>query len=1510
MCDDGVPDHWRVGEKCLAPCFENGKLHEGTITSLERDKNGKSFAIVSFLESEERKILITKLCKVKDSRGSWKTLIFDEGDLEKPYFPDQNLPSPAVAFKLSDNGHFIPYTINRYLRDYQREGTQFLYRHYANNRGCILGDDMGLGKTIQVIAFLAAVLHKKGTREDIENNMPEFLLRTMKKGSDCNPKKTFLIVAPLSVLYNWKDELDTWGYFKVSVLHGSKKDDDMSRIKQGKCEVALTTYEILRLYLDEFNSIEWSAVIVDEAHRIKNPKAQITQTMKSLKCSVRIGLTGTILQNNMKELWCVMDWAVPGLLGSRVHFKKKFSDPVEHGQRHTATKRELATGRKAMVKLARKMSGWFLRRTKALISDQLPKKEDRMVFCSLTEFQRAVYQAVLETDDVTLVLRAGEPCSCNSGRKRKNCCYKVNAHGETIKSLRFSYLMILQKVANHAALLQTDNTSKLQEAHIKRVCGQVFSSFPDFVRLSKDAAFETISDPKYSGKMKVLQQLLNHFRKNKDKVLLFSFSTKLLDVLEQYCMASGLDYRRLDGNTKSEDRIRIVREFNSIQEINICLVSTMAGGLGLNFVGANVVILFDPTWNPANDLQAIDRAYRIGQHRAVKVFRLISLGTVEEMMYLRQVYKQQLHCAVIGTENARRYFEAVQGSKEHQGELFGIHNLFKLRTHGSCLTKDILEREGQVEAGVMTATTWLKEDNRSCSSEKYEQPDCQEGGDPQSIQAQLKREETEFWDDFSDDDILERSVKKCDGRKPHNENSCRVKKGQLSLMQCGFSNLLQRGIETTKEGDDNYSSHYSSSDDHTLRKNVNSKHGGFQKCQTSVCVLEQEKAVRSPDGTGKHGMCSTDWLDSSGSEEKGDRKNDRQDISKQCDIVMETESSSEADDDVIFPTQVQVCQQPVLTEEVEKHSSISGNCEELAKEKAGCVFKGNSRQFGFRCTESNFSNAMSFEDVKNNIDLKGASDVSDESDDIELPHNSQSRKLGTLRKESGSQNIDEFSSSEDDFPVAKIHARKQSYRCKRQRGRVQFGSKMLCPIQDTSVAQMKSSNYAMHRAYASKTEYDHQEKKMESMDKYLDGVQEVAYIHSNQNVVGSSNAENHLSRWAVRDVFELKQFSQLPANVAVCSAKKNYEVPEDNTSQKKVVKERQEMLMNSKQHHLYVMHPVIQRTRKVHRVGSTTFLIGKTPKGIRRRQFEEMVSHFNMGSVKDLAEHIAKATSETRQKMLKDFYVSKHPEMESFFSLEIPAEASHNCAEREMGITHSRKRKSIVNFGRSKSRPSSPNRLILSGTTETRTQESHKGEAEQLHKDSYLQDMFVDAKYKQSPSVATQHIQRRNSQAFKDFMASGSLSSKSEIIEVLPVKSCEGQPDSEGTQLPKKRSLSQSENEESKAQICKKNSFVDLLGDTSILNEIFRSDENGSTGSPRRFSSGQAEKSKGRPKDFWDVLNEQSEESLRKLTDIAVIEKLCERAPHSTVTEEREVCESSLWKRNETFLWKKYSADD
>uniref|UniRef100_A0A3B4DRQ8 Excision repair cross-complementation group 6-like 2 n=1 Tax=Pygocentrus nattereri TaxID=42514 RepID=A0A3B4DRQ8_PYGNA len=630
---------------------------------------------------------------------------------EKPLFhANQRSSGPSKPFVLSEHGHQVPYTINRYLRNYQREGIKFIYDRYMKSRGCILGDDMGLGKTIQAISFLAAVLQKTGTWEDVQNNRPEFL-QSQGSSKQSKIKKVFLIVAPLSVLYNWKDELDTWGHFKTVIVHGVKKEEELARVSRGRCEIALTTYETLRLCLDQFNSIDWAAVIVDEAHKLKNYKSQITQAMKELKCKVRVGLTGTILQNNLEELWCVMDWAVPGCLGSLGRFKNKFSDPIEQGQKHSVTKRALAEGRKAVQTLAKRLSHWFLRRTKALISDQLPKKDDRVVYCSLTDFQQAVYRAVLDTDDVTLLLRSSEKCHCGSGRSRRKCCHKYNSDGVPVRHLYFSYLAILRKVANHVALLQTkDGTSKKQEKYVAAVCEQVFKKFPDFTERCKQAAFEAMSDPLYSGKMKVLQRLLNHFIKKKDKVLLFSLSTKLLDVLESYCMAEGLEYRRLDGTTKSKERVHIVKEFNSSKDINLCLVSTMAGGLGLNFVGANVVVLFDPTWNPANDLQAIDRAYRIGQCKDVTVFRLISLGTVEEIIYLRQIYKQQLQSSVIGRENARRYFEAVQGADGQAGELFGIRNLFRLQTDGTCLTHRVLEREGRVEAGIMTASTQATED--------------------------------------------------------------------------------------------------------------------------------------------------------------------------------------------------------------------------------------------------------------------------------------------------------------------------------------------------------------------------------------------------------------------------------------------------------------------------------------------------------------------------------------------------------------------------------------------------------------------------------------------------------------------------------------------------------------------------------------------------------------------------------------------------------------------------------
>ncbi|XP_051007103.1 DNA excision repair protein ERCC-6-like 2 [Acomys russatus] len=1486
-------DRWCPGERCLAPSLDNKNLCEASIKSITVDENGKPFAVVLYSDFQEKKIPLQRLQEVKSTKDCSRSFIFDDEDLEKPYFPDQKIPSLANAFKLSEDGDSIPYTINRYLRDYQREGAQFLYRHYIQGRGCILGDDMGLGKTIQIISFLAAVLHKKGTREDIENNMPAFLLKSMRKEPSSAAKKMFLIVAPLSVLYNWKDELDTWGYFRVTVLHGSKKDNELIRLKQGKCEIALTTYETLRLCLEELNSLEWSAVIVDEAHRIKNPKARVTEVMKAIRCKVRIGLTGTILQNNMKELWCVMDWAVPGLLGSRIYFKKQFSDPVEHGQRHTATKRELATGRKAMHRLAKKMSGWFLRRTKTLIKGQLPKKEDRMVYCSLTDFQKAVYQTVLEAEDVALILTSSQPCTCGSGRKRRNCCYKTNLQGDTVRTLCFSYLTVLQKVANHVALLQAASTSK-QETLIKRICDQVFSRFPDFVKKSKDAAFETLSDPKYSGKMKVLQQLLNHFRKHRDKVLLFSFSTKLLDVLQQYCMASGLDYRRLDGSTKSEERLKIVKEFNTTQDVNICLVSTMAGGLGLNFVGANVVILFDPTWNPANDLQAIDRAYRIGQCRDVKVLRLISLGTVEEIMYLRQVYKQQLHCVVVGSENAKRYFEAVQGSKGHRGELFGVHNLFKLRSQGSCLTRDILEREGQVEAGIMTATTWLKREPSAQEVETARDPEYQEPTDV-----------CEPYSDFSDDESVGRSMGKTAKIKALDSNKTPGSSAQLTLLQCGFSKLFEANCKSVQDGDGSTTSSDESSDEQPTCLSAEVRQPACQKTRDSICTSEHQKSDNIQNPIEK---CVFDkskkTLKQNASSQSDDERKCHSTAGHHCTGQGDTESE---DSDVIFPTQYPA-------------QRVPNNRLRFKLLLGGSEDSETDNPVKISCSDGPSSKPLSLENMtlKSVRKRKDTDDISDESDDIDMfpksrikeqrattslkfkrkKKNKRERYNSVTAKEAKrvcatdgeccSQVIDEFSSSDDNLSVSHLSFSKLSHREETVKDKTSLFPELPCQDKKNSTfTPRKPASFLNERVVS-------QEQMSNSVDKILDGVQEVAYIHSNQNVIGSSRAENHMSRWATRDVFELKQFSQLPANLAVCSSK-TYKSKVNGDTVTPIEKDEppSDGCISSP---LYVSHPVSQKKKGVFRINHTTFIIGETPKEIRRKQFEEMASYYKL-SVKKFAKQVAGTTSEERQRMLRNFYCLQHPEVKDFF-MDSASELIRSVRKEEERVRNKPKQKESL----LKECPSNDKTLSCDNDPTNKISQVYnpkicEGKSSRFHNHGSLKEetFSSDVKIKKSSVSFTQEVDTP-----KNTVTLFCANSMSKALEAELGNSPEHRQDRTGACS----SRSRVEN-----PVSGDTAVEGLLGDTSILNDLFKSHGEGPTQLPKNVLSGPVAKAKQRPKDFWDILNEQNDDSLSKLTDLAVIETLCTKAPRTAASRSKDELQASLWKANEKFLWKTFSSN-
>ncbi|XP_035514839.1 DNA excision repair protein ERCC-6-like 2 isoform X1 [Morone saxatilis] len=1243
---------WHVGDSCLAPDPRDGALRETTIQRLTTSHNSDTMAWVVFTnsskdEGQEEAVPVSKLVRPG----------LNHFTQEKPVFPSSVTdPSLRVPLELSDvDGDRVPYTINRYLRDYQRDGIRFIYNNYMRSSGCILGDDMGLGKTVQVIGFLAAVLHKTGTWEDIHNNRPQFLQSQM-TSKQSKPNKVFLIVAPLSVLYNWKDELDTWGHFQCVVVHGLRKEEELARIKKGRIEIALTTYETLRLCLDQFNNIDWSAVVVDEAHKIKNPNSQITQAMKDLKCKIRIGLTGTILQNNLEELWCVMDWAIPGCLGSSGHFKNKFSDPIEQGQRHSATKRALATGRKTVRALARKISHWFLRRTKTIIKEQLPKKDDRVVYCSLTDFQQTVYQTVLDSEDVMLLLRSSEKCDCQSGRTRRGCCYKTNSEGVEMKKLYFSYLAILRKVANHVALLQsTAGTSKKQEKYVGGICAKVFQRFPDFVQRCKDEAFEALSDPMYSGKMKVLQTLLKYYLQKRDKILLFSLSTKLLDVLESYCMAEGLDYSRLDGTTKARERVQIVKEFNSSCHTNLCLVSTMAGGLGLNFVGANVVVLFDPTWNPSNDLQAIDRAYRIGQCRDVTVLRLISLGTVEEVIYLRQVYKQQLQYSVVGKESARRYFEAVQGHGVHKGELFGLKNLFRLQTQGTCLTRTILEREGQVESGVMTTSTHTgeekeeEEETKGVSAAHSSSHSHVKEGIPQTgtflsepgvsrttdghvmndEPAKQNRDASKVprgvldFSSASEEDEEEQGFK----RKVSNPSAVDGNRGgnaatgpsRMSLLQHGFSRLLERFKEKTELGEEDSSP-------------------GVEEILSEEDVEDQKRegtcsAICKSSNTENGAVClpklGTKTRGISSSSDRDERENGVGERQERVSLMKQRDDAARKRQDLKGGTNNKI------TVDEESDENSSPDTKKLNKLKTTVA---KVRRFEDYSDESEDLDIEAMAGPKR--DALNSHNRGRDRGGGRLDHNRkrQSASVRDKARSKYSEDIETFTSSEDEHtPVKKGRSTGCNFSSPQtERSRVELPKSGQRATTTHRTERQAGVPKAVSFTSLKNPTSPASKGKGGSIDSVLGGVQEVMYTHSNQRVVGGSKAEEVISRAAVRDVFERKMYSQLPANHLLGTQESLSASPKDGQPCPSAVGPEKPS----------VDYPVTFAGKSVHQTRHTTFIIGETPQAICRQQLEEMAEKLKFPSVHHFAEEILRRNSTQRLAWLRQYYTSlNHPDL-------------------------------------------------------------------------------------------------------------------------------------------------------------------------------------------------------------------------------------------------------------------------
>ncbi|CUS09126.1 unnamed protein product [Tuber aestivum] len=629
---------------------------------------------------------------------------YGDGELtSKPNF--KNLP-PCAPYKdipLEDSLGVIPCSIAQYLRDYQVEGAAFLHKNFVFQEGCILGDDMGLGKTVQVIAFLTAAFGKTGDERDRKR------MRKMRRGRGRErwfPKA--IVVCPGSLISNWQREFDVWGWWNVYVYHGSKerKESALEAARAGRCEVLITTYGTYKKACGDINMVEWDCVIADECHQIKGT---IT---RSLAIIGRIELMGggttdaTSNIEQIEELWTLLNWCRPGSIGTLAEWNRAIAIPLKIGQSHDATLRQIGNARKIAKRLVNNLLGkMFLRRLKTLIAHQLPRKSDKVVFCPLTEVQRKAYQGFLDSEMVQNIKYSGQVCDCGrlnkngEPAKRGSCCYVTDSKGRKWREM-------------------DNQETRDKKRELLETC------LPDdYERIINREMLTNFMDPEMCGKWIVLQKLLKFWHQSDDKVLIFSYSLQLLRILHRLFQSTEYNVCYFDGSMSLDDRTNVVAEFNSDPSRFVFLISTRAGGVGLNITAANKVVIFDPNWNPSYDLQAQDRAYRIGQTRDVEVFRLILAGTIEEIVYARQIYKQQQANIGYGASEERRYFSGVQGDKTNQGELFGLVNLFTFQDN--TILKEIVNKTNVAESRAGVQVVGMETSNEE--AEDVELDDDHEG---------------------------------------------------------------------------------------------------------------------------------------------------------------------------------------------------------------------------------------------------------------------------------------------------------------------------------------------------------------------------------------------------------------------------------------------------------------------------------------------------------------------------------------------------------------------------------------------------------------------------------------------------------------------------------------------------------------------------------------------------------------------------------------------------------------
>jgi len=499
------------------------------------------------------------------------------------------------------------------LRDYQVEGVNWLVNLYQNGINGILADEMGLGKTLQSITLLGYLKHERGLGGP------------------------HMVIVPKTTLSNWMNEFRKWcPSMEVLKFHGNKEERAELRQQQllpGAFEVLVTTYEMAVKEKAALAKFSWRYIIIDEAHRIKNENSILSQVVRIYKSQFRLLLTGTPLQNNLHELWALLNFLLPEVFSSSEDFDSWFNlerhpqGDSESGNSTTGSADEIVS------KLHMVLRPFLLRRLKADVERNLPPKKEIKLFVGMSKMQKEWYLKIL-TRDIEAI----------------NGVVKGKAGRMRLLNL----VMQLRKACNHPYLFEGAEPGPPYEEGEHLVAN--------------------------AGKLVLLDKLLPKLQAQDSRVLIFSQMTRLLDILEDYLVMRGYDYRRIDGSSQTLDRESAIDDFNaSGSPVFVFLLSTRAGGLGINLATADTVILYDSDWNPQVDLQAQDRAHRIGQTKPVTVFRFVTDGSIEEKIIERAEAKLHLDAVVIQQGRLAEKNKTLGEDELLSMIRFGADEIFKSR---------------------------------------------------------------------------------------------------------------------------------------------------------------------------------------------------------------------------------------------------------------------------------------------------------------------------------------------------------------------------------------------------------------------------------------------------------------------------------------------------------------------------------------------------------------------------------------------------------------------------------------------------------------------------------------------------------------------------------------------------------------------------------------------------------------------------------------------------------------